>query len=94
MISIRFLLLNVGIVVLGIINCHAEGAQQTSVKFPKDQRMDATFPPEIDIPYSPELPIGHLRPLGKSMYIYTTAECIYILFTEREREMRRVNISI
>ena len=70
MISIRFLLLNVGIVVLGIFNCQAEGAQQTSVKFPKDQRMDATFPPEIDIPYSPELPIGHLRPLGKSMYIY------------------------
>lgn len=36
------------------------------VKFPKDQNMDALFPPSVSRePFSSDIPLGHLRPLGK-----------------------------
>lgn len=38
--------------------------KQSMVKFPKDQSMTIIFPPKLDLPSAPGLPIGHLRPLG------------------------------
>jgi len=49
-----------------VFACAAFCAQATqNVKFPKDQRMDIMFPPIIELPPSPGLPLGHLRPLGE-----------------------------
>lgn len=56
-------LLSITIAVLVIAGVAAHKAEV--VKFPKDQRMDALFPPKLDLPSAPGIPIGHLRPLGK-----------------------------
>lgn len=58
-----------GITCLVILLLKVNADKFDAIKFPKDQRMDIRFPPPIDLPNSPELPIGHLRPLG--LYLTT-----------------------
>ena len=57
-------LLLYGILMLGLIISHSSSTN--NVKFPKDQSIDKPFPVNVILPSSPGLPIGHLRPLGKS----------------------------
>lgn len=47
--------------------------KKKTVKFPKDQRMDAPFPPKITFSNSPDLPTGHLRPLGEFTMLLQTS---------------------
>lgn len=60
-------LFHVGISVIALLVFSINAETTKPVKFPKDQRLDARFPPNIDLPSSPELPIGHLRPIGEQI---------------------------
>ncbi|XP_067934273.1 uncharacterized protein [Watersipora subatra] len=66
MLAARVCLSNIGVKLILLISlCTLVWAKESKpVKYPKSQQMDVLFPPDIDLPNSPGLPIGHLRPLG------------------------------